>query len=111
MPQGSHLGPLLFIIFINDITLLCMFSLLLLFADGIKLFLKLTALSDCQKLQADLVNLFHWSLMNDLPFNVEKCSFITFSRSSLITEYDYVLDGTFLQRVKLIKDLGILHEI
>lgn len=110
VPQGSHLGPLLFLIFINDITHTAMFSSMLLFADDLKLYRKITDLADCLKLQADLTALFSWSIQNDLPFNIKKCSFISFTRSSSFVAFEYNLDGTALQRVNLIKDLGVLHD-
>ena len=43
-------------------------------------------------------------------FNVDKCSFITFSRSSSYIINDYIIDGASLPRVHFIKDLGILHD-
>ena len=110
VPQGSHLGPLLFIIFINDIKGRIIFCKVLLFADDLKLFWAITCLADCQMLQADLHAIFAWSIENDLHFNLEKCSFITFSRSSTTIQFNYTLAGTELGRADTIKDLGIIHD-
>ena len=84
-----------------------MFGLLLLFADDIKLFLKISMWSDGLKLQAYLTYSFLWSLSNDLPLSLEKCSYITFSRDSSFIVNDYEVSGTFLLRVNLIYDSGI----
>ena len=110
VPHVTDLGSNLFIIFINDITSLLMFASLLLFADDIKLFLKILMAADCLKLQANLAILFQWSLLNDLPVNVDECSSITFSKSSLYIVNDYVIGGASFPRVHSIKDLGILHD-
>lgn len=54
MPQGSILGPLLFILFINDIVSCVGDAKSILFADDIKLFLSVRSVLDCTRLQADI---------------------------------------------------------
>ena len=73
VPQGSHLGPLLFLLFVNDIYLFIKNSHFLMFADDLKLYSKITSLQDCEKLQADVNALFEWSLLNRLNLNIGKC--------------------------------------
>ena len=58
VPQGSHLGPLLFLIFINDLPTVIQNSRILLFADDVKLFYSFS--TDCAPLQNDLNNLAKW---------------------------------------------------
>jgi hypothetical protein len=54
LPQGSHLGPLCFIWFVNRILEIFDFLCVLFYADDMKLFLPVSGLQDCLKIQSDL---------------------------------------------------------
>ena len=73
-PQGSVLGPLFFLIYINDLPNVVSSSLALLFADDLKLFYNGRPEQDSlEKLQTDLQALYNWSVQNHLLFNLKKC--------------------------------------
>jgi len=111
VPQGSHLGPLLFILFINDLpTVLDSSVNILLFADDAKLFSPIESLSDAVNLQSNLDKLVRWSKQNCLPLNINKCSIITFTRLHKPILFNYSIDHKTLTRVNHIRDLGILLE-
>ena len=72
VPQGTVLGPILFLIYVNDIPE-TVNSNLKMFADDTNIFRILKNKSDCEILQADLENLSEWSNRWCLTFNTSKC--------------------------------------
>lgn len=105
--QGSNLGPLEFIIMINDLPTVIKDAKCLLFADDLKLLLPIIDEEDCRLLQRDVDRVVEWTHMNDLQFNVSKCSIITFSRAKSPLCHNYQLKGSQLKRVSSVRDLGV----
>ena len=83
VPQGSVLGPILFLIYINDLPNVVFSSLALLFADDLKL-IHCSKNDSMEKLQVDLNNIHNWSVQNCLHFNYKKCSFTQFAFGSRV---------------------------
>lgn len=110
VPQGSLLGPLLFNIFINDVTQCIKYSQLLLYADDMKIFKKITSFEDCQLLQNDLDSFEQYCLINKLDLNVKKCFFITFTRKVKIIKFKYFIKRHELEQVDSVRDLGVIHD-
>ncbi|KAG7306323.1 hypothetical protein JYU34_008933 [Plutella xylostella] len=107
VPQGSHLGPLLFNIFINDVTNILNNSDSLLYADDTKIFMKVSSLDDCHNLQADLNNLIQYCNKNKVKLNIDKCCVISFTRKKNKILYDYNFQDISLRRVTEVRDLGV----
>lgn len=107
VPQGSHLGPLLFNLYINDLPEVIKSSYTLMFADDVKIIHPL--LDGHDKLQTDLDNLVNWSYVNRLPLNVKKCKCMSFTRSSAVT-HPYTINGGDLERVMSFQDLGVIMD-
>lgn len=81
--QGSNLGPLLFIIYMNDIKMVFKNSLFLLYADDLKCYKLISPENPCQdknKLQTDIDCLSKWCENNLMPINMNKSSIISFSK-------------------------------
>ena len=108
VPQGSILGPLLFLLYINDICEVCFssISMISLYADDDKLFRRITTINDALILQSDLDALFALSQIWRLNFNIKKCLQLYICRS-LKVNYVYLLDHNVLERVESINDLGV----
>lgn len=107
VPQGSHLGPLLFIIFINDVANLFKYSKCLMYADDLKLFLSVKSILDAISLQSDIDLLSNWCQYNCLYLNINKCKAMSYHRNSSKINFEYMIDGCILETVNEIRDLGV----
>lgn len=110
VPQGSHLGPLLFLIFINDITDSFNSVHYQLYADDMKLYMPITSIVDCVNFQADLNRLDSWCKNNQLFLNIDKCKVMSFHRGKPSFKFDYCINNRKLQRVNSMLDLGVLFD-
>lgn len=106
VPQGSNLGPLLFLIFINDLAEEIK-SEKLFFADDLKIFLNITSYDDCTSLQNDLDKIHSWCSLNKMDLNASKCKVATFTRKKYPVVFSYVINDVTLARSCSIRDLGV----
>ena len=106
VPQGSVLGPLLFVIYINDLSS-CVSSCLFKFADDAKLYRLISNLTDIQLLQKDIDSLYEWSSNWLLNFSIPKCKAMHVGKCCF-DDYFYYMDNQQLPNVCQEKDLGVL---
>lgn len=107
VPQGSNLGPLLFSLFINDVSLILPPGVRLFYADDAKVYVIVNSFEDCLELQNILNSFENWCTRNCMTLSIEKCQVITFSRKFKPIVYPYSLSGQPLARVQRIRDLGV----
>ena len=103
VPQGSVLGPLLFVLFINDLPD-GINNVTKLFADDLKL---IANAANREEIAADLSKIENWEMLWLLKFNPSKCKVmhVAYNDNPL---NEYFLDGVHLEKVKSEKDLGLL---
>ena len=108
VPQGSVLGPVLFLIFINDLPKNIRSSVRL-FADDYVLYRNIESKMDCQILQDDLNIHAQWEADWQMKFNVAKCHSTRVTRYSLDKhiQFDYTLHQQRLEQVQSAKYLGL----
>ena len=107
VPQGTVLGPLLFLVFINDF-LDYVSSEIRLFADNALLYRPIRSQDDVTSLQKDLENLQVWEDRWFMSFNPDKCEVlrITNKRKNIL-ETDYTIHGSTLRTADNAKYLGV----
>jgi len=112
VPQGSVLGPLLFLIYIDGITSIPISSgtQTVLYADDLLLFRQISRQEDFTTLQRDIMAIEQWVLDNHLTFNTSKCNYMMLSRKRSPTTpfHPLMLNGLHLNRVECFKYLGVL---
>ena len=104
IPQGSVLGPMLFIIYINDMPTSVLSSIYL-FADDAKVYRNISSNDDPPTLQHDLQQLEKWSERWQLRFNSNKCKVMHLGRQN--PRQNYTMGGITLATTTSEKDLGV----
>ena len=104
VPHGSVLGPVLFLLYMNDLLnqLECP---VLLFADDAKIYREIVSQESYEAMQRDLERLENWSNVWLLKFNPEKCTTMHLGHRN--PRYVYQMDNTDLKETNLEKDLGV----
>ena len=108
IPQGSVLGPILFLIFINDLpdVLNCCMKL---FADDAKLYMPIINCHDEEILQQNLDNSDKWAEIWDMDFNTKKCKHMRLGAKTPLQQYTMKsgVERVNLEQVTSEKDLGV----
>ncbi len=109
VPQGSVLGPILFLIFINDLPEVVDVSVRI-FADDTKIFNKIGDRNDQEKLQGNLSDLEKWAETWEMKFHPEKCKVLHIGKDQEAFPYKMTADGNpvELEYTTEEKDLGVL---
>jgi len=105
IPQGSVLGPILFVIFINDMPS-TIESACRLFADDTKVFRRVSSPEEVATLQADIDNLADWSKDWQLSFNITKCKRMHIGYGNPCQQYE--MQGLTLEETSEERDLGVI---
>jgi Reverse transcriptase (RNA-dependent DNA polymerase)/Endonuclease-reverse transcriptase len=106
VPQGSVLGPLLFILYINDLPDNIK-SKCKLFADDSLLHRKITCEADYQELQQDLNEVLEWCNKWHMKLNLDKCEHMKITSKRVQNHNEYTLSSHNLSTVPTYKYLGV----
>ena len=114
VPQGSILGPLLFILYINDIVKCSDILQFILFADDTNIFYSNSDISELERIvNVELSKLSNWFKANRLSLNATKTNFIIFGNKKVSKcgrEFKLLLDGNVLERTDCTKFLGVYFD-
>ena len=103
VPQGSNLGPLLFIIYMNDMNNVSTLLKLILFADDTNIFFSIYNLQNAQTIiNTKLTKLSDWFKVNKLSLNIEKTNLIVFTtpQKKMSVKVNIVIDYIEIEQVK-----------
>ena len=107
VPKGSVLGPLLFVIYINDLTEVAILDMYL-FADDTKLLQEVNNVQDAIQLQQDINAMENWCKDWLLKFHPGKCHVLTLGKLQNIQHaHPYAIGDSILEHVTEEKDLGV----
>lgn len=109
VPQGSVLGPIFFLLYINDLPDCVKHSDIFLYADDAKILKCINCMLDCINFQSDIDAIVAWCATWQLTLNVSKCLFI---RYGLVDRplLDYSMAGALLKKVMSTNDLGVMFD-
>lgn len=106
VPQGSVLGPLLFLIYINDLPLHVSCNIRM-FADDCVIYHTITNCHDHHILQSNLNNIINWCNIWLMTLNPTKCKLLSFSRRHNPSRFQYSISKSCIELVESYKYLGV----
>ena len=110
VPQGSVLGPLLFLVLIGDIDREVAQAYVSSFADDTRVAMRIDSTDDTNVLQRDLGSIYKWSHDNNMQFNSSKFECLRYGSNQELKEATSYIsdDGSDINEVEHLRDLGVI---
>ena len=118
VPQGTVLGPILFLLYVNDMDMNIKHSKINSFADDTRISKRISTMDDCSLLQEDLEYVIEWSKENNMMLHEDKFELLSYRTPASKTTAEALpfmaevnsyttSNGTTLERSSLVRDLGV----
>ena len=110
--QGSIFGPLLFLVYINDLSTVSESCFSILFADDASMFITGKDIQDmCHKLNEDLTKKQEWLSCNKLSLNASKTHYMVFTlRNKILNDLNVIMNNEKIERVYVTKFLVVQND-
>ena len=107
VPQGSLLGPILILLFVDHLPNTVKTSRVAYYADGTKIFKSIDDIKDCNALQSDISDLVSWSESSAIISDQPKCKNQCITSKKSFAQPTYIINETHLESCDTEKDLGV----
>ena len=108
VPQGSILGPILFILYLNDMHTVSYLMKFIIFADNTNVLYTGNAISEmCKTVSKELDKLSSWFMAKKLSLNISKTNFMVISRKQIINDPIVSINSINIERVYITQFLGV----
>jgi hypothetical protein len=106
VPQGTVLGPLLFIIFITDLMDVIIHNIALLYADDGKIISPIRSITDYHNLLSDIGRISEWCTSNGMKLSFNKCSILHLGKNN--PRHTYTLNNITISEPANVRDIGVI---
>ena len=108
IPQGSVLGPLLFLLYVNDFPSVLKHAKVVMYVDDFKLYMTIRNAADIKKFQADIDRANQWFADNNFDLSIPKCVLLFISKRKNVATPVFTILGEPIPIAETVRDLGVL---